>query len=423
MGDTTTTPTPAKDERGEPTAPVLPAPPVAPNGHHAGGEPAPNGSTDAQATSLPAPPTQQLERVMTSVAGRAETGRRRKIRVAPRLLIGGVAGVLATVLLVAVTHGPAAPERASIESFASRGVSFTYLSTLHRVPGGGLEGLDVAQMTLAVSDAADAAWREVFAMRERGVVLLFGRDQPYLVREDNLQAYESAVAARYRDAGIEVPRMSAVSVGGLPALSSIAMGTAPSGAEVQIRTTEIFAGATGYILACQATPGGRAALMAACDAILRSIELETRRPTAGWTTLASPSGSVRLSVPPGWQEADSVRPGTRVAASLPASAEGTTAARVEMATVRLRRPVPTGLYADVVADRMKRYLVGRGSLRIARRPAEMMRFEDKDAGGVFYVFVDGRTAYAVRFDIPIGNPSFTLLRPTMEAIAGTLQLR
>lgn len=417
-----TEPAPAKDEPGEPTELVLPPPPSAPNGVGTARD-APDGSTKrSRRTCLPAAPTQQLEPVAPGGTVSGTAGGRRT-HIPSRFLIGAMAGLLAVLLLVAETQRPPTPNRVHLESFSSRGVSFNYLSTLQRIPGGGLEGLEVAQMTLAVGNADDAAWREVFAMGGSDLVLLFGRDRSYLVEDDNLRAYGSAVVAWYRAAGIEGPRTRAVSVGGLPALSSVAKGTTPSGADVQIRTTEIFAGGTGYVLVCQGAPGGRAELMAACDAILRSIEIESGRATAGWPTLVSRTGDVRLSVPSSWQEADSVRRGTAVAASLPASTEGITAARVEVATVRLRRPVPTKLYADAVADRMRRYLVGGRSLRIAGRAAEMLRFEDKDAGGVFYVFVDGRTAYAVRFDIPIGNQAFALLRPTMDAIAGTLDVR
>ncbi|HSL16171.1 MAG TPA: hypothetical protein VK962_07810 [Actinomycetota bacterium] len=330
--------------------------------------------------------------------------------------------MLAVVLLVAVSQGPPEPERARLDSFSSGGLSFTYLSTLHQIPGGDLDGLDVAEMTLTVGGAEDAAWREVFAIGEGDLVVLFGRDQSYLVAQGNLGVYEASIVERYRAAGIEVPQTRTLSVDGLPALSSLSRTMTPSGLDVQIRTTEIFAGGTVYVFVCQGAPDGRGELMAACDAILRSVTIQPRDPTLEWETLSSRSGSVRLSVPPGWQETDELGRLTELAASLPTS-EGTTAARLRLDTVRLRRPVPTALYADAVADRLKRYLVGRRTLRIDGRRAEMLRFEDKDAGGVFYVFVEGRTAYAVRFDVPIGDQSFALLRPTMDAIATSLDLR
>jgi hypothetical protein len=320
-------------------------------------------------------------------------------------------------------QGSPTPERATLETFTGRGVSFRYLSTLHRLPADALDGLDVGEMTLAVADANDAAWREVFAMGESDLVLLLGRDPSYLVDDTNMQAYEATVVGRYRDAGVEVPRTKPLSVDRLPALSLVADGTTPSGEQVQIRATEIFAGSAGYVLVCQAAPDRRAELMAACGSILRSIAIQPKRPTSTWTTLASATDDIRLSVPPGWQRPETLPRGSKVAASLPASAEGTTAARVQVATVRLRRPVPTSVYVDAVADKMKRYLVGRRPFRMDGRAGQMVRFEDKDAGGVFYLLVDGRTGFAVRFDIPLGNQSFALLRPTMDAIAASLQLR
>jgi hypothetical protein len=383
------------------------------------------------APALPPPPTMRLEPVPLRgaepvarwpVAQTTGPPPRRAARVSPRVWIGAVALVLAVALVWATTQAPPELDAVRIETFAGRGISFTYVSTLHRLPADRLEQLDVAQMSLAVGDANDAAWREVFAMNDTDVVLLFGRDQPYLVDHANIHAYESAVVDRYEASGIEPPRTRTVSVDALAALSAVSNGTTPSGVEVQIRTTEVFAEGSGYVLVCQAAPDRRAELMAACDVILRTVKIQARtEATSEWTVLTS--GDVRLSVPSEWQEAESLRRGTEVAASLPASAQGTTAARVEVVSVRLRRPVPTGIYADIVADRMRRYLVGRGSLRIDGRPAAMLRLEDRDAGGVFYLLVDGRTAYAVRFDIPIGNQPFTLLRPTMDAIAHTLDLR
>lgn len=401
-----TTPTSATDERVAPTAHDLPPPPV------------PNGSPGI---SLPAAPTRQLEPLARPAAPRAPGASRRSTG-PPRFLIGGMAGLLAVALLLTVSQGRPV-ERARIESFSGRGISFSYPSTLQRLAPGDADEVDVAQMTHAAADGDDAAWREVFVMDESDVVVVFGRDLPYLVDDENVRAYEASVLGRYRAAGIELPRTRVVAVDGLVALSSASYGRTPAGAQVEIRTTEIFTGSTGYVVICQRATEGSAELVAACDAILRSVEIEARGRTAGWHTLASRAGRIRLPVPPGWQAAESVRRGTAVAASLPAATEGTTAARVAVTTVKLRRPVPTAVYVDAVADRMKRYLVGRTTLRIDGRPAEMLRFEDNDAAGVFYVFVEGRTAFAVRFDIPIGNRSFTLLRPTMDGIVGMLRVR
>lgn len=398
-----TPPTSAEGERGEPAAPILPAPPPP--------------------TLEPAASRPTLEPADASGAQGPQPVRLKTLRFSPRVAIGAVAAVLALVLLWLLIGGSPTPERVRFETFAGRGVSFMYLSTLHRLPANDLKDLDVAQMTLSAGHADDAAWREVFAMSESDVVLLFGREQPYLVGDANIGVYESAVVARYRAEGIEPPRTRTLAVDGVAALSAVSKGTTPSGIDVQIRTTEMFAGGTAYVLACQAATGARSELMAACDAILRSVEIEPRRPTAGWRILTSRAGDVRLSVPTEWQEDGSVGRGTKVAALLPASTEGTTAMRVEVETVRLRQPVRTELYSDAVADRLKRYLIGRRSLRIDGRTAVMLRFEDKDAAGVFYVLVEGRTAYAMRFDIPIGNSSFALLQPTMDAIAGTLDLR
>ena len=400
MSDQRATATSAKSERGEPGVPLPPPPTLEPAASRPAVERA-----DATGPQAPQPPKFRTWRFLLRVA------------------IGAAAGVLALVLLWSLIERPPAPERVRFEMFDRSGVSFMYLSTLRRLPGNDLEQLDVAQMTLAAGHADDAAWHEVFAMSQTDTVLLFGREQPYLVGDENIEAYESALVARYRAGGIAPSRTQTLSVDGLPALSVVSEATTPLGIDVQIRTTEIFTGGTGYVVACQATPDARAELMAACEAILRSVEIEPRAATAGWRTLKSGAGDVRLSVPPAWQQDESVRRDTKVAASLRASTDGTTAMRVEVEAVRLRQSVPTEPYSDAVADHLKRYLIGRRSIRMAGRLAEVLRFEDRDAAGAFYILVEGRTAYVVRFDIPIGKPSFELLRPTLDAIAGTLDLR